>query len=227
MDESAMALTGGTFQYVPRIALYLVGTLVAVVPAWGQPGGTTPVRLFDGQSLKGWQVAEELFFRDHGLVRVVDGKIVLDAGDPATGIVWQGEMPRENYELVVEAARLEGSDFFCGITFPVGDSYCTFIAGGWGGGVVGLSNIDGLSAVENETTGYHDFRPNTFYTLRVRVTPDAVKVHIDQKETVSVSRAGKKFSIWFEQEPMRPLGIASWQTKAAIRRVELVRLPAR
>jgi hypothetical protein len=31
----------------------------------------------------------------------------------------------------------------------------------------------------------------------------------------------RKFSIWWEQEPARPLGIATWNTSAALRNIRL------
>ena len=57
-----------------------------------------------------------------------------------TGITWTNEVPTNNYEISLEAMRVEGSDFFCALTFPVGNDPCSFIVGGWGGGVVGLSS---------------------------------------------------------------------------------------
>jgi hypothetical protein len=52
-----------------------------------------------------------------------------------------------NYEIKLEAKKVTGNDFFCGMTFPVGDSFCSFIVGGWGGPVVGLSSIDGTGRI--------------------------------------------------------------------------------
>ena len=46
-----------------------------------------------------------------------DGAIVLGKVD-LTGITGTGEFPKFNYELQMEAMRVEGSDFFAGITFP-------------------------------------------------------------------------------------------------------------
>jgi hypothetical protein len=182
-------------------------------------------KLFNGRDLAGWQVADKFFFDEHGKVEVRDGVIHLAAGNPATGIAWKGELPRTNYEVHLDAQRVEGSDFFCGLTFPVGDAYCTFIAGGWGGGATGLSNIDNLPAVENETTDYINFQTGKWYHFRLRVTDERIEVWIDDKQIVNVQRDERKFSIWFEQEPMRPLGIASWYTTAALRNIEL-RTPA-
>jgi hypothetical protein len=180
--------------------------------------------LFDGKTLTGWSVADANDFEHHGPVEVKDGAIVMGIGQPATGIVWKGRPPQENYEISLEAKRLEGSDFFCGLTFPVGDSHASFIVGGWGGGVTGLSNIDGYSAVENETTGYTEFLQDRWYRIRVRVTGKAVAAWIDDEEQFSVDRKDRRFSVWWEQEPMRPLGIAAWRTKGALRNIKLKQL---
>ena len=60
--------------------------------------------------------------------------------------------PKVDYEVNLDAKRVAGNDFFCGITFPVGKRFCSLIVGGWGGATVGLSSIDGKDAAENETT---------------------------------------------------------------------------
>ncbi len=208
----------------------VLGLWVGDGTSWGQapPAEPAPARaLFNQRNLEGWRVPEVSYFDQHGEVSVQEGQIILEAGNPATGIAWKNEpeFPRDHYEVEVEAARLEGSDFFCGLTFPVGKSYCTFIAGGWGGGIIGLSNIDDVAAVENETTGFVEFKQNQFYRIRLRVVPERVQVWIDDKNVVDLRRPDRKFSIWWEQEPVRPFGIATWQTKAAVRKIELRRLP--
>ena len=80
-----------------------------------------------------------------------------------TGITWIGEFPKSGYEIRFEAARLEGNDFFAGIVFPVKDSYCSSINGGWDGTVVGLSNLDGNDASENDTSTIRDFVRGRWY----------------------------------------------------------------
>lgn len=175
--------------------------------------------LFDGKSLKGWKAASKFDFEKHGKVAVVDGELRMAAGQPATGVVCQAKLPRDNYELTLEAKRVEGGDFFCGLTFPVGKEHCTLIVGGWGGGVIGLSNVDNTSAVENETTGYQAFKSNQWYKIRLRVTPKRIEAWIDKKQVVELEREDRKFSVWWEQEPMRPLGIANWNTGSALRKI--------
>jgi hypothetical protein len=184
------------------------------------------VSLFDGKTLENWRVLAINDFEDHGKVTVADGEIVLEKGKPATGISYQGDFPRQDYEVSLEAKRVEGSDFFCGMTFPVEAQYCTLILGGWGGGVTGLSNIDDESAVENETTGYVNFEKDRWYRVKLRVCNRYVEVWIDDKKVIDVDGQDRKFSIWWEQEPVRPFGIATWYTTGAVRNIQLQRLSA-
>ena len=178
-------------------------------------------KLFDGKSLSGWQTVTSFDFARHGKVRVIDGTIELAAGEPGTAIRWKGTVPRDRYELSLEAMRFSGDDFFCGLTFPVGKEYCSLILGGWGGMVVGLSNIDGQSAVENQTTQAVRFQPKQWYKVRLRVTPKKIEVWLDGESIIDVERNHRRFSIWWEQEPVRPLGIASWRTTGRVRKIRL------
>ena len=90
-------------------------------------------------------------FGGEGEIGAEDGQLVFEMGTPMTGMHWIGdELPTTNYELEVTAARLMGTDFFCGLTFPVADSHATLILGGWGGSLTGLSCIDGNDASANE-----------------------------------------------------------------------------
>lgn len=183
-----------------------------------------PRSLFNRQDLSGWSVIEQYDFARHGEITVEDDAIILGAGRPATGIRIDGDFPRMNYEVTLEARRMEGTDFFCGLTFPVGDDYLSLVLGGWGGGTTGISNLDGMSAIENESTGYHEFEQNRWYRVRLRVSDEKVEAWIDDDQIVDVEHTKHKLSIWWEQEPVRPFGIASWYTKSAVRKVRLTRL---
>lgn len=186
-----------------------------------------PRKIFNGKNLEGWKIIKINDFEDHGKVVVKNAEILLPAGQPATGISYAGkDLPRINYEVSLEAKRIEGSDFFCGMTFPIGKKYLSLIIGGWGGGVTGLSNLEGMSAVENETTGFTDFKQNQWYKIRLRVTDKQIRAWIDKEEIVDIETADRKFSIWWEQEPVRPFGIATWNTTAALRNIQLTRLEA-
>ena len=174
--------------------------------------------MFDGQTLKGWQ---ETKFSGHGEVQVQNGIIILKMGDPFTGIGWTNDFPKMNYEIAFDALRLTGSDFFCGLTVPVGDSFCSLIVGGWGGSLVGISSLDGMDASENETTKYQTFLQNHWYRIRLRVTQDRLEGWIDQDKLIDVVTAGKRISLRpGEIEESKPLGISCWQTSAALRQIK-------
>ena len=182
-------------------------------------------KLFDGKTLTGWKSTE---FGGEGEVSVVDGAIVLEMGNNMTGITWTDavKLPTIDYEISLEAKRIDGDDFFCGLTFPVKDKALSLILGGWGGATVGLSSIDDADASSNETTSYVDFDRDHWYKVRLRVTEAKVQAWLDGKSIVDVKIAGRKLSIRSEVELSRPFGISTWLTKAAIRNIEIRRLPA-
>ena len=204
----------------------LLAMLLAVVagglaaPQAGPTAAGEP--LFDGRTLGQWKPSK---FFGQGAVTVEDGTIVLGAGKDLTGITWAGSaLPTTNYELTLQARRLEGSDFFAGITFPVKDSFCSLILGGWGGSIVGLSSINGMDASENSTSQSIDFEQNRWYTVRIRVTPAKIESWLDDKQIVDQALEGNSVGVRIEVEPSQPLGVASWRTKSALRDLRLRRL---
>lgn len=185
-------------------------------------GGGDWQPVFDGKSLRGWRITK---FDGGGKVEVPNGLISLGTGDPFTGINYTNATPKMNYEVVLEAMRVDGSDFFCGLTFPVRDSFCSLIVGGWGGSVVGLSSIDGMDASENETTQFIDFTTGRWYRIRLRVTEQKIEAWIEQKKVVNLTTTGRKISLRFgDIEMSKPLGIASWSTSAALREIKIRRV---
>ena len=178
--------------------------------------------LFDGKTLGNWQSTK---FIGEGPVRVENGQIVLEPGNDLTGITWTGpRLPTTNYELALQAMRLEGGDFFAGVTFPVNDSFCSLILGGWGGTVVGLSSINGMDASENQTSQSIAFEPRRWYDVRIRVTPAKIEAWLDERQIVDVDLKGNKVDTRIEVDPSKPLGVASWRTKSALRAIRLRRL---
>ncbi len=183
--------------------------------------------LFDGKTLGDWKIVDELSFKDHGKITAADGEIHLGHGDPYSGIVYGGKFPKTNYEIALEAKRTKGDDFFCGLTFPVGDSPLTLIVGGWGGSVVGFSNIDGMNASENTATHGMTFENDRWYKIRLRVTPENISLFIDQEQIIDLDTDEHKFDIYSSMESMRPLGLTTWNTGAAVRNLSVQTLPAK
>ncbi len=175
--------------------------------------------LFDGKSLKGWKAPQ---FGGEGKVVVKDGSIQLERGDMMTGIAYAGgDFPKMDYEVSLEGKRVDGNDFFCTTTFPVGDSFCSLVTGGWGGSVVGLSSIDYYDASDNMTTKFKDFKTGQWYKFRIRVTKDKIQAWVDDEQTVDLETKGHKISIRFECDLCKPFGVASWCTTGAVRDIRV------
>ena len=178
--------------------------------------------LFDGKTLGNWEATK--FVRE-GAVKVENGQIILETGNAITGINWIGpKLPATNYEIALQAMRVEGRDFFAGITFPVADSFCSLILGGWGGNVVGLSSINSMDASENETSQSIEFESGRWYSVRIRVTPAKIETWLDDRRIINQDLKDNKIDIRIEMVLSRPLGIASYRTKAALRDIRLRRL---
>jgi hypothetical protein len=207
---------------LPRIARANDAPAETVAPATDKPAEPVGTPLFDGATLKNWKSTE---FGHEGAVEVKDGLLVICKGEPLTGVTWDGDkLPKVDYELRLEAKRVEGSDFFCGLTFPVREQFCTLILGGWGGSLTGLSSINYQDASENETSDFHDFEADKWYKVGIRVTQKKIEALLDDEMLAEVEYADKKIGIRFEMEPCKPLGLATYRTTGAVRNFRLVEL---
>ena len=164
-------------------------------------------------------------FAGGGDSSVAASTLEIGVGEELTGVYWDGaDLPVNNYELRMQARRTEGIDFFCGPVFPVNDSHCCLIVGGWAGATVGLSSIDGKDASRNETTKLMGFEDNQWYDIRIRVLPDRIIAWIDDDCVVYQNIVGKKLSLRGNTELCTPMGMCTFQTKAEIRKLTLQRI---
>lgn len=177
--------------------------------------------LFNGRNLDGWEITS---FGTEGPVMVSEGTIVLGMGDGLTGITWKGDFPKINYEVSLEAKKVSGNDFFCGLTFPVDTTYCSLILGGWGGPVVGLSTIDGYDASENETRTLMNFEHDKWYKIRLQVKRENIMAWVDDEKLVDYNIEGHELYIRPEVTLSIPFGIAAWTTTAALRNIKMNKL---
>lgn len=168
------------------------------------------------KELEGWEPSD---FYENGKVSRADDVIIFEEGKPLTGITYVGKekFPTSNYEIDLEARRTKGTDFLCGLTFPVGKGFCTFIAGGWGGGLVGLSSVDGSDASENATTSYHDFKNDKWYRFRVSVDDEFVRCWIDDDQVVTQERENHQFSTRIEVHASQPLGYCVYNSVVEVK----------
>ena len=195
--------------------------LIATVLSGGDKINETV--LFDGKTLNDWQVLDA---GGSGKVEVKDGQMLIGIGDSLTGVIYKNadKLPVTNYEITFDAQRLEGDDFFCGLTFPVGNlkTCATLICGGWGGSVTGISCIDGLDASENATGHFHKWEDKKWHRIKLRVTPETIIVWANDEKIIEVEIKGRKIGLRSGSiEDYAPLSFTTYQTAAAIKNVVL------
>lgn len=174
--------------------------------------------LFDGKTLKGWTITD---YAGHGDVEVKDGSLVLSMGAMLTGVNGPTNLFRTNYELVYDARRTMGSDFFGTVTFPVGEDACSLVLGGWGGGLVGISSLDGMDASENSTSSYLQFKDEQWYRIRVRVTLEKVQCWIGELQVVDEDIRHQKITVRpGEIEMSQPFGFSTYVTTGEIKNIQ-------
>ena len=169
---------------------------------------------------KGMGDWKHIAFGGEGDTTWKDGVLTIGEGAELSGLVWGGALPKAPYEIELEARRTSGVDFFCGLTLPVrSDKNCvTFVVGGWGGGVVGVSSIDGLDASENTTTKFMAFKDDQWYKIRLQVRKNHLAAWIGDEQTADEDTTGKELGLRFgDIDRCVPLGLATFQTKAEVR----------
>lgn len=205
------------------IALGLVSGVMAEDAVVKKAEGEKEWVLFDGKTLKGWKVHD---IGGSGMVEVKDGELRVGQGESLSGVIYEkvGELPVTNYEISLEAKRLDGLDFFVGLTFPVGDlkTCVSLIMGGWTGSVTGISSIDGMDAAENSTGHYRRYEDNRWYAVRVQVTPESLKVFCDGESIIDVDIKGRKVGVRYgPMEEYVPFSLTTYQTHGAYRNIRV------
>lgn len=193
------------------------------VPPDGKEDAPKEFVLFDGKSLKDWEMVD---IGASGPVEIEDELMIINMGDSVSGAVYKkaAELPMMNYEISLEAKRLDGVDFFVGLTFPVGskNSCATLLLGGWGGAVTGISSIDNLDASENNTSTFQRYEDDKWYKVRLRVTKNHLAAWIGEEQIVDEDITGKKISVRSGPiESYLPLSLTTFATTAAYRNIKL------
>lgn len=206
------------FGFLPQMSCYGQEKKKELDPAKPAEEKAEWTPLFNGKDLTNWKKSG---FGGEGEVEVVDGSLVLfTGGGRITGITFTKEFPKTNFEIHLEARRAKGSDFFCGLTFPVAESHASLICGGWGGSVTGISNIDGNDASENSSSKYLKYENGKWYDIRLKVTPEKIEAWIDGKQEIDVELEDHRLSTRIEVDRSKPLGISSFESQSEIRKIE-------
>jgi hypothetical protein len=207
---------------------FLLLVLLLTLPQIHALKAETPAKvkewvLFDGKSLDDWETVD---IGASGTIEQEEDALIINQGDSLSGLLYKkaAELPVTNYEITLEAKRLQGVDFFCGLTFPVGDlkTCATLVCGGWGGSVTGISNIDGQDAANNSTGTYQRYEDDKWYKFRLRVTPENISVWVEDKKVVDQDLKDRKISLRPGPiESYAPLALSTYCTTAAVKNIRL------
>lgn len=164
----------------------------------------------------------ELSRPDAGILRI-------QWGEGLSAVRWTGPAILPPFEVELKARRIDGTDFFCGLTFPVrATGECvTWVVGGWGGSLVGISSIDGKDASENDTTLHRAFEKERWYSLRLKRAGERIDAWIDSEKVIGIDTTGRELGL--RPGPIdicAPFGLATWQTTGEFRDLRWRPLPA-
>lgn len=216
---------------VLRVFLLPVLVLLTACGPASSPPVSSPVQtwqLLEGTLAGLWKATG---IPDEAEMKVENGELILPAGLPMTGAKWMGwtaDLPVTSYAITYEALKVEGEDAFGMVTFPVGnlDTHATFVLGGWGGTVTGISSIDFKDANENQTRAEQRFELGRWYRVRVEVRPEDLRAWVDDRLVVNATIKGKQIGLrpGFIDH-CRPFGFATYATTGRIRKVSVETLP--
>ena len=141
-----------------------------------------------------------------------------------TGVTWTGSFPRSNYEVRFEAARLEGSDFFASMTFPVGGFVLHL--GDRAAGAATLSGCPAWTAGMPPTTKRgrtSTSKAGRWYALRLQVTDDRI-TGLDRRQGRGRTSIDRRAQPWVcvtaRSNYPRPSVLLPTRPPAALRKIE-------
>lgn len=177
--------------------------------------------LLEAAMVPQWQA---LTIEGAGMPQIGPGEIVLPEGAPMTAVRFGGweamGLPVVDYAIEYEAMRVAGQDFFGAVTFPIRSlkTCATLVNGGWGGGLVGISNIDEQSANENATRSEHPFVNGQWYRFRLEVRSEEIKGWLDGRLIINASIKARTISLRAgDIEQCAPFGLATYGTTGKVR----------
>jgi hypothetical protein len=178
--------------------------------------------------LADWRVLDE-FSGNAGAEMSEDGTCTILPGQPISAIRYEGawELPVTEYEISFQARRREGQDFFAALTFPVNslETCATFVAGGWGGALTGISCVDDMDASVNSTGMTANYVQDAWYSFRIEIAPESLKVWNGTAIIVNLPLEGHRISLRpGDLEHSAPFGLGTYQTKGEIRNLRILKL---
>jgi formylglycine-generating enzyme required for sulfatase activity len=209
---------------VPGYRLHYLGFRVVLVPGPKEPAEDVKPgqwqSLFDGKTLDGWRVVKGANFGETPQVTPRGGLLVFERGGPDIAVSWTRPFPTTGYELSLECRLDVIGEGWC-VIFPVGDSHCRLVVGGWRGSVAGLDLLDGREARDNDTTKRVQSVAGRWSTAVLRVTEKRVQASLDGRVIVDQTREGHTFGLDRYSDAVKPFGLYVIRTTASMRNIRL------
>ncbi len=168
---------------------------------------------------------------EEGNFSIQNKELTLMPGLPMSGCKFTAwgtlGLPSIHYSIEYEAMRADGDDIFGMCTFPVSShqAHATFVIGGWGGTLTGISSIDFKDASENSTRAEQRFQNGAWHHVRIEVRAEDLRVWVNHKRVVNVSILGRRVSLRPGYiDHCLPFGFATWNTTGKIRHVQIRKL---
>ncbi|NQT86975.1 DUF1080 domain-containing protein, partial [bacterium] len=127
------------------------------------------------------------------------------------------------YEVALEVMNTSKPNTV-GIVVPIGRAQCLLTAGGWDGGIAGLTTVDDRWGNDNPTTHRMQFPRDEWYRVRLRVTERKVQAWVGAAKVFDIARAGHVFALPTDRDPLRPFGIETWAQSAKVRNIVMRRV---
>ena len=191
------------------------------------------VRIFDGATLRDWRILTRFPAPggkgtvNGGQVHVEDGRMVLGAGEPYTGVVWTRAAPKTAYEIRAEITPPGGAWF---LLFPLGSSHhCALVIGRSGNrATVELDSVDGKSGLGSIAPKGLALAAGPRHQLRLRVATRWIDAWLDDTHLVSLPTRGRRFAANPAWPAVKSFGFgAASETESAVGNVALRLLKGR
>ena len=185
--------------------------------------------LFDSKTLNGLErQTRGCFAEGTGEVSVNDGKLVLShTGGFGIGIASTLRVPTVDYEVNIEAMRIEGLEF-ASLHFPFHESAYSLSVGSGADHVVGIWFVDGKRGDENATTRRIAFKNNRWYRIRLRVCRRRIQAWIDGEQMFDLSTESSKLTpddfqaaAWNHSFGVYGVGMAGESCRSVVRAIQI------
>ena len=158
-----------------------------------------------------------------GAVRVGSGAIVLEPGDPWTGVACTGVDFPDSYRIEFEyrADTIRKDRALGTVVFPLRRCRVVLKLGAHGGCEAGLTGINRLGIDLNGTKRMKVLAPGQWHKVRIQVEPLRIQAWVPPRKIVYHRRLDQDYTVWPSYTGVKPFGIVTNGNRGYVRNVRL------